>query len=358
MGAQGAGAARPHHAAGGRADRAEGPAAALPARRVPVAGLPVAAGLGGILADDMGLGKTAADPRAGAARARGAAPAARSSSSRRPASVANWAHEAAALRPRPAGAHGHRDAGPARAPPRRAVAAAPTSSSPRTRCSASTLEDYARCAWARPGARRGAVRQEPPARKTYQARARLDAPFTARAHRHAAREPPDGPVVAARRSSRPGLLPAARSGSPSAYREPDRARAATPSCSPTLRRRIRPFMLRRTKEEVAAELPPKQEQVRRGRRSTPRAPQALRRRHLQRERQKVLGLRRRRRQATGSRSSGRSPGCASSASTPALVDPDVRRDRLGEGRRARRAPRARSSPRGTGRSCSASSRRS
>ncbi len=55
-----------------------------------------------------------------------------------------------------------------------------------------------------------------------------------------------------------------------------------------LRRRIRPFMLRRTKEEVAADLPPKQEQVLeldlhpRHRR--------LYDTHLQRERQKVLGL--------------------------------------------------------------------
>jgi superfamily II DNA or RNA helicase len=55
-----------------------------------------------------------------------------------------------------------------------------------------------------------------------------------------------------------------------------------------LRRRIRPFMLRRTKEEVASDLPPKQEQVLeldlhpRHRR--------LYDTHLQRERQKVLGL--------------------------------------------------------------------
>ncbi|MFM8894303.1 MAG: DEAD/DEAH box helicase [Actinomycetales bacterium] len=55
-----------------------------------------------------------------------------------------------------------------------------------------------------------------------------------------------------------------------------------------LRRRIRPFMLRRTKEEVASELPPKQEQVL----ELDLDPKHLKvyQRHLQRERQKVLGL--------------------------------------------------------------------
>ena len=55
-----------------------------------------------------------------------------------------------------------------------------------------------------------------------------------------------------------------------------------------LRRRIRPFLLRRTKEAVAAELPPKQEQVV----EIDLNPRHRRvyQRHLQRERQKVLGL--------------------------------------------------------------------
>lgn len=55
-----------------------------------------------------------------------------------------------------------------------------------------------------------------------------------------------------------------------------------------LRRRIRPFMLRRTKEEVASDLPPKQEQVL----ELDLHPkhQKVYQRHLQRERQKVLGL--------------------------------------------------------------------
>jgi superfamily II DNA or RNA helicase len=55
-----------------------------------------------------------------------------------------------------------------------------------------------------------------------------------------------------------------------------------------LRRRIRPLMLRRTKDKVASELPPKQEQVL----SVVLQPrhQRIYQTHLQRERQKVLGL--------------------------------------------------------------------
>jgi SNF2 family DNA or RNA helicase len=55
-----------------------------------------------------------------------------------------------------------------------------------------------------------------------------------------------------------------------------------------LRQRIRPFLLRRTKDQVAADLPPKQEQVL----ELPLNPRHRRiyDTHLQRERQKVLGL--------------------------------------------------------------------
>ncbi len=65
-------------------------------------------------------------------------------------------------------------------------------------------------------------------------------------------------------------------------RDGDRARLAQ------LRRRIRPLMLRRTKEAVATELPPKQEQVV----EIELHPKHRRiyQTHLQRERQKVLGL--------------------------------------------------------------------
>ncbi|WP_299444720.1 DEAD/DEAH box helicase [uncultured Phycicoccus sp.] len=56
----------------------------------------------------------------------------------------------------------------------------------------------------------------------------------------------------------------------------------------TLRRRIRPLMLRRTKEAVATELPPKQEQIL----TVDLHPRhrAVYDRHLQRERQRLLGL--------------------------------------------------------------------
>ena len=56
----------------------------------------------------------------------------------------------------------------------------------------------------------------------------------------------------------------------------------------TLRRRVRPLIRRRTKELVAADLPPKQEQVL----EVPLTPQHRRiyQTHLQRERQKILGL--------------------------------------------------------------------
>ncbi|WP_446665892.1 DEAD/DEAH box helicase [Flexivirga sp. B27] len=71
------------------------------------------------------------------------------------------------------------------------------------------------------------------------------------------------------------------------YRKPIE-RGDAPELLDQLRRRIRPLMLRRTKEQVASDLPPKQVQV---------LPVELRikhrqtyERHLQRERQRVLGL--------------------------------------------------------------------
>ncbi|MGC1207374.1 MAG: DEAD/DEAH box helicase [Ornithinimicrobium sp.] len=56
----------------------------------------------------------------------------------------------------------------------------------------------------------------------------------------------------------------------------------------TLRRRVRPFMLRRTKDEVAPELPPKQEQTLHIELSP--AHRRIYQQHLQRERQRVMGL--------------------------------------------------------------------
>jgi superfamily II DNA or RNA helicase len=84
----------------------------------------------------------------------------------------------------------------------------------------------------------------------------------------------------------PGLFP-----SPQKFTERYRVpieRGGDPEVLATLRRRIRPLMRRRTKEQVAAELPPKQEQVL-------EVALNLKHRkiydtHLQRERRRVLGL--------------------------------------------------------------------
>ncbi len=71
------------------------------------------------------------------------------------------------------------------------------------------------------------------------------------------------------------------------YRKPIE-KGADPELLSTLRRRIRPLMLRRTKEQVATELPPKQEQIL----EITLHPRhhKIYQTHLQRERQKVLGL--------------------------------------------------------------------
>ncbi|HZA94003.1 MAG TPA: DEAD/DEAH box helicase, partial [Gemmatimonadales bacterium] len=71
------------------------------------------------------------------------------------------------------------------------------------------------------------------------------------------------------------------------YRRPIE-RAENPEAMDRLRRRIAPLMLRRTKDRVAAELPPKQEQIV----EVDLQPKHMRtyQTHLQRERQKVLGL--------------------------------------------------------------------
>ena len=84
----------------------------------------------------------------------------------------------------------------------------------------------------------------------------------------------------------PGLYPSPQRFS-DVYRRPIE-RGEDPDLLATLRRRVRPLMLRRTKEQVAAELPPKQEQVL----DVVLNPkhQKIYQTHLQRERQKVLKL--------------------------------------------------------------------
>jgi superfamily II DNA or RNA helicase len=84
----------------------------------------------------------------------------------------------------------------------------------------------------------------------------------------------------------PGLFPSPQRFS-ELYRTPIE-RGTDPERLGTLRRRIRPLMRRRTKEQVAAELPPKQEQVLEVA-LNPRHSKIYQT-HLQRERQKVLGL--------------------------------------------------------------------
>lgn len=71
------------------------------------------------------------------------------------------------------------------------------------------------------------------------------------------------------------------------YRKPIE-RGQAPELLDQLRRRIRPLMLRRTKEQVASDLPPKQVQVQAVELSAKH--RQIYDRHLQRERQRVLGL--------------------------------------------------------------------
>jgi SNF2 family DNA or RNA helicase len=84
----------------------------------------------------------------------------------------------------------------------------------------------------------------------------------------------------------PGLFPSPQRFS-ELYAKPIE-RGTDPERLATLRRRIRPLMRRRAKEHVAVELPPKQEQVLEVA-LNPRH-QRIYQTHLQRERQKVLGL--------------------------------------------------------------------
>ena len=84
----------------------------------------------------------------------------------------------------------------------------------------------------------------------------------------------------------PGLFPHPQRFS-DVYRRPIE-RGDNPELLATLRRRIRPLMLRRTKEQVVADLPPKQEQVLDVVLNTKH--HRIYQTHLQRERAKVLGL--------------------------------------------------------------------
>jgi superfamily II DNA or RNA helicase len=84
----------------------------------------------------------------------------------------------------------------------------------------------------------------------------------------------------------PGLYPSPQRFS-DVYRRPIE-RGGDRELLATLRRRVRPLMLRRTKDQVVADLPPKQEQVLEVVLNPKH--QKIYQTHLQRERQKVLGL--------------------------------------------------------------------
>ncbi len=144
---------------------------------------------------------------------------------------------------------------------------------------------YRSVPWAGRDPRRGAVRQEPPV-ADLQVRARARHAVQARDHRHADGEQPDRALVAPLdHRTRPLPRPeAVRRG----VREGRSNAAATRERLARLRRRIKPLVKRRTKELVARDLPPKQEQS---------LEIDLHPRHrklydtyLQRERQKILGL--------------------------------------------------------------------
>ena len=135
----------------------------------------------------------------------------------------------------------------------------------------------------------------------------------------------------------PGLFP-----DPQAVRRAVRrgrsSATATPSGSARLRRRIKPLVKRRTKELVAADLPPKQEQILEVE-LHPRH-RKLYDTHLQRERQKILGLiddfDRNRFTILRSITLLRQLSLH-----PALVDDEPRRRPVRQARRARRAARRR-----------------
>jgi superfamily II DNA or RNA helicase len=248
--------------------------------------------LGGILADDMGLGKTLQTLALVAhARAEGAAPFLVVA----PTSVVStWAHEAAAFTPglrvrTVTESHarrgtsladlvaGHEDAGAEDGGPADLVITSYTLY--RLEADAYVAQEWG-----------GLVLDEAQTvknhqGKTYQAVRRLDVPF---------RLALSGTPMENRLMELWSLLSL---GAPGRYPWPRRfaelvadpvERLGDQQVLDRFRRRIRPFLLRRTKELVAADLPAKQEQVLEVR-LTPRH-RRIYETHLQRERQTVLGL--------------------------------------------------------------------
>ena len=149
--------------------------------------------------------------------------------------------------------------------PRPRPSRARTSSSPRTRCSGSTSTPTPGSRWSGADPRRGAVRQEPPG-EDLPVRPAAAGAVQAGDHRHPDGEQPDGAVVAAV-DHRAGPVPAARTGSASYYHRRSRTGGDAERLA-QLRRRIRPLVLRRTKEQVAADLPAEAGAGARGRAAT------------------------------------------------------------------------------------------
>ncbi|HET7691077.1 MAG TPA: DEAD/DEAH box helicase [Nocardioidaceae bacterium] len=237
--------------------------------------------LGGILADDMGLGKTLQTLALfGHARARGAAPFLVVA----PTSVvSSWAHEASTFTP------GLRVRTVTESHARRGEPLAAVHADADVVVTSYTLlrleiGDYEALDWG------GLVLDEAQAvknhrGKTYQAVRRLHVPF---------RLALTGTPLENRLMELWSLLSIV---APGLYPWPQRfselvadpvEKEGDAEVLDRFRRRIRPFLLRRTKELVAADLPPKQEQVLEVQ-LTPRH-RKLYDTHLQRERQNVLGL--------------------------------------------------------------------
>ena len=239
------------------------------------------AGLGGVLADDMGLGKTLQTLALVAhARAQGAAPFLVVA----PTSVVStWAHEAATFTP------GLTVRTVTESRSRRGASLTEVAEGADLVITSYTLyrleaDDYVARAWG------GLVLDEAQTvknhhGKTYQAVRRLDVPF---------RLALTGTPLENRLMELWSLLSIV---APGLYPWPQRfvetvanpvERLGDRQVLDRFRRRIRPFLLRRTKDLVAADLPAKQEQVLEVR-LTPKH-RKIYETHLQRERQTVLGL--------------------------------------------------------------------
>ena len=170
-----------------------------------------------------------------------------------PAVVGNWAAEAAAVHPRPAGRRAPRRLPRRGRRARRPRSPTPTSSSPPTAPPCATSTRSATIAVGPRRARRGAGHQEP-GQRDRPAAAPHPRPHPRRPHRHADRERPRRPVGHPRLHQPRPRRRRARSSSP---RSRATARAAGPQGEHALRALNGILVFRRTKTEpeVAAELP-------------------------------------------------------------------------------------------------------